>query len=128
MARPSVFRTKITSLFQSHHLLSANEIVNVLRKKSPSLNKTTVYRVLDELCTSGVLCKYVFFGDTALYELKENHHDHTICEHCGTVEKVECSREAEPAINGFLINHHHMFYFGICVSCQEKMKNKKKNI
>lgn len=117
MARPSSIKIPILHLFQEHHLLSATHIVQLLHAKKMPVNKTSVYRNLEQLLKAEALCQHVFDGKEAVYELRLDHHDHLICETCGTIEPAHCSSPPPTTIGTFTVRHHHMTMYGLCGTC-----------
>ncbi len=109
----------IQDLLKKKHLLSANEIQIYFEKKGRSYNKTSVYRALDQLSAEDVVCRYDFNDKEAQYELRENHHDHVICEHCGKIEPADCQFTQPSLVNGIKISHHHLTLFGVCENCRK---------
>lgn len=107
----------LTSLLQQHHLLSANQLVELLAQQSHSYNKTSVYRALDRLLSEGKICQFVLDGKEAVYEVRHEHHDHAICQRCGSVSAVDCD-EPEALIPNFKVDHHHTLIYGTCTNCQ----------
>ena len=80
-------RVRILELFQSdpktHY--SAEEVHNYLIKNNESIGLATIYRVLTQLETAGLLQKNNFDDSTSTYEIKKQHHDHLICIECGKI-------------------------------------------
>lgn len=117
MAKPNILGKTIISLLSTKHLLSAQDILQVLEKKGTPYNKTSVYRSLEKLQTEGIICKYDFADGEASYELKADHHDHVVCTSCGKIVATDCQLEKSPAVKGFTIDHHHLTLFGVCDTC-----------
>lgn len=117
MPRQPRTRQHITQILEEKHTLTGPEIVTELDERGQSVNKTSVYRAIEKMLTDGVLCRHSFSDTVVSYELRDHHHDHAVCEHCGKVQVVECSTH-HPKIAGFLVEHHHATYFGLCAKCQ----------
>jgi Fur family ferric uptake transcriptional regulator len=109
----------ITELLHRHHLMSAPELVTKLHDQSRKVNKTTVYRALEKLETSGVICKHNLHDNELVYELRHHHHDHLICTNCGKVEAADCQIQLPPEVSGFSVDHHHLSIYGLCATCRE---------
>lgn len=118
MPRTAKTEPAILDLLASQHALAGPDIVSKLADNGFRVNKTSVYRALDRLLEKGQICRLSFGEQTVVYELRNHHHDHAVCQNCGLVETIECQLEQEPGINGFHIDHHHATYFGMCVNCQ----------
>ena len=80
----------------------------------------TVYRVLTQFETSGLVIRHNFEGGRSVFELNdESHHDHMVCVECGkvfefsdaTIEKRQY-KAAEQA--GFVLQDHSLYLYGIC--------------
>lgn len=99
--------------------MTGPEILDALESRGQAVNKTSVYRAIDKMLEDGELCRHSFGGNTVHYELRDHHHDHAVCESCGTVQVISCVDE-EPVIPGFKVGHHHATYFGLCAVCQRK--------
>lgn len=119
MARPAVIGEKICSLLRTHHLLSAVAIVELLKNQEGSVNKTTVYRALEKLSGAGLVCKQTLGKDEIVYEIRDHHHDHIVCTHCGKTQSIACATKTAKNVEGFSIDHHHTTFFGLCNSCQK---------
>ncbi len=112
--------TLITQLLTKQHLLTANQLIQSLQTEGETYNKTSVYRALDKMLAEGKVCKHTFRDNEAVYELRSHHHDHLICQNCGKIETVHCQIDSPPDLHGFIIDHHHLTFFGTCGECQAK--------
>lgn len=118
MARPQQLAQEITKLLQKHHLLSSRQMLEHLGQAGKKYNKTSVYRALETLENDGAICGHDFSGNEMLYELRDHHHDHLVCTHCGTVASAPCAFSTPDKVRGFLVDHHHVTLFGVCQDCQ----------
>ena len=118
--RMTPVREKIVQLLERKHLLSAAEILHTLEKESSTVNKTTVYRALEFLLSSGKVCQHQFDAKEAVFELRDDHHDHLICTHCLKTERAECNIHLPEKLSGYTVQHHHLTVYGICSECQKK--------
>ena len=110
---------KLLVLLRVEHLLTAPEIVTKLTSLDQNYNKTSVYRALDRLLENETICQHHVSQKGVCYELRDQHHDHLQCEHCGLVEKISCTHEHPTSIEGFKVTHHHLTYLGLCQDCQQ---------
>ena len=91
-----------------------------------SINKTTIYRTLDNLSDKGVLYKTHFRDGKTYYELQSNHHHHIVCTQCGLKESVDmCVQSithnlAQSSASFSVITDHVLEFFGICTPCSNK--------
>lgn len=114
--RISVFQTLI-------HTPQRVEKIYKKIKKNISIDKVTIYRILDLYIQLGLVGKTVFKGKATHYELHSlSHHHHLICNTCDTVEDVSVKEDLflkEIKRNtGFRIDSHHLEFFGTCAQCQ----------
>lgn len=120
MAR-TMIRDEILGMLQHSHALSVQEFLAELKEIRPSVNKTTVYRALEQLESEGAVCRQSFREAESVYELRDDHHDHAQCTSCGKVISVPCTSVSAPnQIQGFHVDHHHLTYYGKCASCAKK--------
>ena len=121
-------RLKILELMENakpHHV-SAESIYQQLKDQGNDVGLATVYRVLIQFETAGLIRRHNFEGGFSVFEIEQgNHHDHMVCERCGTVKEffddaIE-KRQAEIAKeSGFTITEHHHTIYGICKNCNSK--------
>lgn len=121
-------RLKILALLENakpHHL-SAESIYQQLKEQGDDVGLATVYRVLIQFEAAGLIRRHNFEGGFSVFEIEQgHHHDHIVCERCGSVKEffdhdIE-KRQADIAkTNGFQITEHHHTIYGICQQCQAK--------
>ena len=74
---------------------TADEISAELQGSQPGFPRSTVYRALDALSTSGAL-HAVRLGDGPIhYEIASESHQHAICQVCGGILHIEAELVAE---------------------------------
>lgn len=74
-------RIKILHMFgpDGGHHLSAEDIYRALQQSGEEVGLATVYRVLTQFESAGLIRKHNFDGTHAIYELEtEEHHDHMV--------------------------------------------------
>ena len=103
---------------------------NYLIKNNESIGLATIYRVLTQLETAGLLQKNNFDDSTSTYEIKKQHHDHLICTDCGKIiefidEDLEVMQEKISKKHNFKLTSHVMTLFGKCGD--QKCVNRKKS-
>lgn len=116
-------RLKILDLFQSHGQkhLSADDVYRWLLAENVDIGLATVYRVLGQLESVGLLRKSNIQHDKAVYELESGqHHDHLICIDCGRVVEfhdalLEKRQAALSNAMGFELEKHSMALFCNCI-------------
>ena len=110
-------------LAEPHGHLSAEDVVERVRERSPNVNTSTVYRTLEIFVHDGLLLRTDLGGDRAYYELAGEHrHHHVICERCGTVTHVhdETLGDLRARIEqdtGYRVGEREISFFGTCPSC-----------
>lgn len=111
----------ILEILHSHHLLSTKEVLDQLEVQGKKYNKTSAYRALEQLVNLNQICRHYIHNGEALYELREDHHAHLVCNTCGRVDIVACEYEQPSSIAGFRVEHHHLTLMGVCKKCQESI-------
>ncbi|WP_320822836.1 ferric iron uptake transcriptional regulator [Reinekea sp.] len=74
-------RVKILQMFESNDCghLSAEDIYKALQETGEDVGLATVYRVLTQFESAGLIAKHNFDGGHAIYELaSDDHHDHMV--------------------------------------------------
>ncbi len=110
----------ILALLDSHHLLTAPDLVEKLHAQGHDVHKTSVYRNLETLVSKGSIFRHSIGDQHVVYELRRHHHDHLVCTSCGKVESVECQVHLPENVgkkNGFEVEFHNLTIFGHCKSC-----------
>lgn len=111
--------------FQQHAPLSVARILDKLEKQAITVNKTTVYRELEQLEKVGI-AKSLSLGDRRQYfELAtRDHHHHFVCMECDEVEdvlfdEVDLSKQETLLAQrkGFSVFRHSLEFFGLCKMC-----------
>lgn len=124
-------RTKILEVIvQEVPHFRAQDLVEKVQKRFPSVGRSTVYRNLTVLVESGLVQEGPTAPDgQAMYELfDEEHHDHIVCLDCKNVfefhdDSIEKKQENIAKNLGFTAkNHRHVVY----ASCDFLAKRSKK--
>lgn len=123
-------RMKILELLEASALRhqSAEDIYKALLDAGEEIGLATVYRVLTQFESAGLVNRHHFEGGQAVFELNQGeHHDHMVCLKCGKVvefmdEVIEERQKKIAQDNGFEITDHSMILYGHCndPSCGEK--------
>jgi len=117
-------------LYNSDEHLTPEGLHHLIQEKHPDLNTgiATVYRTLSLLEDSAMVTSLSFGAQGKKYELgAKDHHDHIICTECGSIsefvdEEIELKQKKIAEKLGFLMQEHSMQIYGICKTCQNKMK------
>ena len=119
----TVPRLKILEILassQPRHM-SAEDVYRRLLDSNEDIGLATVYRVLTQFESAGLVTRHHFEGGTAVFELNEGeHHDHIVCADCGRVEEftddsIEEKQREIAARLGFEISDHSLTLHGRCV-------------
>lgn len=103
---------------------SAEEIYKTLLDTGEDVGLATVYRVLTQFETAGLVIRHRFEDGLAVFELDDGaHHDHLVCIKCGKVEEfldptIEERQLAIAKKMNFQMTDHNLTIFGICEDCQ----------
>lgn len=103
--------------------LSAEAVYQQLKDQGEEVGLATVYRVLTQFESAGLIHRHHFEGDYSVFELADGeHHDHLVCIKCGKVcefcdEQIELRQELIAKENGFLITDHQHTIYGKCSDC-----------
>lgn len=106
----------------SRHL-SAEDIWLALREQGEDASLATVYRVLTQFESAGLVHRHTFEGNTAVFELADDdHHDHMVCTKCGSVteyvdEVIEKRQHEIAKQHGFEVSDHVHIIYGLCNQC-----------
>lgn len=120
----------VVAFLSSDKHLSVDDLYNLVRRKSPGIGRTTVYRTLKLLESAGLAQALVLKGETRFErELNRRHHDHFICSGCGAIfefssDEIEALQDEEARKIGFLIEGHKHQVFGRCQKCLSEGKLK----
>jgi len=120
---PRVKILQILERSETKHL-SAEDVYKALIEADEDVGLATVYRVLTQFETAGLVMRHHFEGGHSVFELTSvDHHDHIVCNKCGRVEEffdeiIEEQQEKIAQKYGFRITDHSMYLYGLCATCQ----------
>jgi Fur family ferric uptake transcriptional regulator len=121
---PRVKILRILEASEKRHV-SAEEVYRMLLENGEEIGLATVYRVLTQFETAGLVCRHHFEGGQSVFELNRGtHHDHLVCLRCGRVveftdEVIESRQQAIAERHRFAIEDHALVIYGICPDCDE---------
>ena len=124
VTHPRVKILQILETSETKHL-SAEDIYKLLLEADEDVGLATVYRVLTQFESAGLVMRHHFEGGLSVFELTPvDHHDHIVCTQCGTVEEfldpiIEERQEKVAADLGFTITDHSLYLYGVCGQCQQ---------
>lgn len=106
--------------------LSAEDVYKGLLESGEDVGLATVYRVLTQFETAGLVSRHHFESGHSVFEMNEgSHHDHILCVKCGKIEEFidEIIEERQRSIAktaGFAMTDHSLYIYGICSQCQRR--------
>ena len=105
--------------------VTAEEIIKFVEERAPGIDKSTVYRTLDLLESTGCVLKSEVDGHSIYHHTEEGHHHHLICRGCGN--SIDCDDNLFSGVVNTLISRYdfqpdlkHMVIQGLCGKCREK--------
>ncbi|MGH8427091.1 MAG: ferric iron uptake transcriptional regulator [Gammaproteobacteria bacterium] len=119
-------RLKILRVLESSRQrhMSAEDVYRALLDAGEELNLATVYRVLTQFETAGLVSRLHFEGGHSTFELDSGkHHDHILCVVCGRVDEfvddvIEERQQAIAHRAGYEMTDHSLHIYGICAQCR----------
>lgn len=110
-------RTRIAELLDKKMLT-----IKELLKTRKSIEQSTVYRILDEFESHGLIHRIALSGGVVRYEMSTRHHDHLECIVCGLVAHIPCEfgrTVRTPKIKSWRVIDHEILWKGMCGHCSE---------
>lgn len=105
--------------------LSAEDLYRNLMEAGEEVGLATVYRVLTQFESAGLVTRHHFEGGQSVFELDEgNHHDHMLCVQCGRVDEfvddvIEQRQVHIAESRGYRMTDHALYIYGVCPDCQK---------
>ena len=126
-------RLKILEILEqsdTHHL-SAEDVYRELLDAGNDVGLATIYRVLTQFESAGLVTRHHFETGHAVFELERgDHHDHVVCVQCGKVEEfydqtIEDRQKSVVGKMGFDIQDHSLVIYGNCTTpkCPNRPKS-----
>ena len=115
-------RLKVLDVLETSeiHHMTAEDVYKQLLETEQEIGLATVYRILTQFETAGLVIRHNFEGGRALYELDNGaHHDHMVCVECGKVfeffdRTIEQRQRNVAAKAGFSMEDHSLSLYGVC--------------
>lgn len=112
-------RLKILELLERRRFkhMTADDIYRALNKAGEDMGLATVYRVLNQFESAGLVIKHNFDDGQAYYELDSGgHHDHMVCIETGKViefvsEEIEQLQHDVAREHGYVIEDHSLVIY-----------------
>ncbi len=102
---------------ESDHF-SAEDIYKLLMDMGEEVGLATVYRVLTQFESAGLVTRHHFEGGSSVFELaRDEHHDHIVCVKSGVVKEFNDPRldkllDEIAAEHGFTVNDRTLYLYG----------------
>jgi len=121
-------RLRILQLLENNQQrhMSAEDVYKALLHSGEDVGLATVYRVLTQFETAGLVIRHHFENGLSVFELNEGkHHDHLLCVKCGKIvefvdDVIEKQQRTIAQQHGFEITEHCLYLYGICPKCRKK--------
>ncbi len=100
--------------------MTAEDVYKTLLDAGEEIGLATVYRVLTQFEGASLVIRHNFEGGRSVFELDQGtHHDHMVCVECGRVfefidHEIEVRQKQVAADNGFLMDDHALYIYGVC--------------
>jgi Fur family ferric uptake transcriptional regulator len=112
-------RLKVLKILEESDVrhLTAEAVYRALLDAGEELGLATVYRVLTQFESAGLVARHNFEGGTAVFELADRtHHDHMVCMETGTViefcdERIEQLQHDIAEKYGYIIEDHSLVLY-----------------
>jgi len=119
-------RVKILQILETadERHMRAEDVYRALLESGDEVGLATVYRVLTQFESAGLINRHNFEGGHSVFELNQGeHHDHLVCIKCGKVDEfldeiIEQHQERVAQKAGFKITDHSLNIYGVCQDCQ----------
>jgi len=104
--------------------LTAEQVYKILLSENEEIGLATIYRVLTQFETAGLVTRHHFEGGNSVFELnKGKHHDHVVCVKCGKVDEftddvIEERQDQIAKKLGYELTDHSLYLYGLCPNCQ----------
>lgn len=121
----------VREALETHDHFTAEELLDLCRKKDPKVSRATVYRTLSVLEDAGFV-EGLETGDGGRrfeHVLGHEHHDHMVCLECEKIiefrdDELERRQELAARRVGFKIQRHSLRLYGLCKDCQRGKRKK----
>jgi len=100
--------------------VSAEDVYKLLLQAGEEIGLATIYRVLTQFESAGLVTRHHFEGGQSVFELdRGEHHDHIVCIRCGRVEEffdqiIEDRQQEIAKDKGFSVEAHALTIYGYC--------------
>lgn len=108
----------------ARHCWTLEEIHEGLAGQGTSADQSSVFRAVGRLEETGALARVALDDRRARYEIAATHHDHLVCDSCGSVAELDCAVVGSVVAEvrrraGFAVDAHRLVLSGTCSACQD---------
>ena len=113
--------------------MSAEDVYKKLLELGQDIGLATVYRVLTQFESAGLVIRHNFEAGVSVFELNDaSHHDHMVCVKCNKVfeffdSTIEKRQRKAAEDSGFVMQDHSLYLYGVCRGMQDNGKCSIKN-
>lgn len=110
-------RVKILQILEEAEHFSAEDVYKILLEANEDVGLATVYRVLTQFESAGLVIRHNFEGGHSVFELdRGEHHDHMVCVESGEViefhnEQIEELQEKIAKEHGYELTSHSLVLY-----------------
>jgi Fe2+ or Zn2+ uptake regulation protein len=107
---------------------TADKIYTDLKRKNPSLSRTTVYNTLEVLKKYEIIQILTISGSEMRYDFRDDMHHHFLCRTCGSLLDIDVKCQfLDKMLHGeHMVEEVHGYFKGLCRKCLKKGKGKPK--
>jgi len=120
---PTIQRLAVLeSLEKTRSHPTADQVLETVRKKHPTVSRATVYNTLEALTQAGLILRITVDPSVARYDADLGPHAHFRCRACNTVYDVivEDENTLGDEIEGHRIETVRTYAYGVCSNCRKK--------
>jgi Fur family ferric uptake transcriptional regulator len=112
-------RVKILQMLESSEQrhMSAEDVYKALMEQGDDVGLATVYRVLTQFESAGLVVRHNFDGGHSVFEVSRgDHHDHMVCLDTGRViefhnDEIEALQQKIAADHGYKLSDHSLVLY-----------------
>jgi len=101
---------------------TADQVLETVRKKHPTVSRATVYNTLEVLSQAGLILRITVDPAVARYDADLGPHAHFRCRVCNIVYDVAMDKEfsLDEYIEGHRVETVRTYAYGVCKMCLQK--------
>lgn len=122
--RPSIQRIEIMRYLLTHHTHpTIDEIFVNLKKRIPTVSRTTIYNTLRMFSEKGAALMITIDEHRVCYDGDTQPHAHFSCKNCGKIydfHQIQPPIDLAGAMKDFKVEDAQLYYKGVCPECLAK--------